>query len=48
MKAQEQGVARIEHTYEELFEHATNMIGRSRRLTQMMMREGFIDEAPED
>jgi malate dehydrogenase (oxaloacetate-decarboxylating) len=47
-KAVEQGVARIEHTYDELFEHAINIIGRSRRLTQLMMEEGFIDEAPVD
>lgn len=48
MKAQEQGVARIEKSYDELFEHATHIIGRSRRLTKMMMEEGFIAEAPED
>jgi malate dehydrogenase (oxaloacetate-decarboxylating) len=47
-KAVEQGVARIERTYDELFEHATNIIDRSRRLTQLMMEEGFIAEAPED
>lgn len=47
-KAQEQGVARIERSYDELFEHATHIIGRSRRLTKMMMEEGFIAEAPED
>jgi malate dehydrogenase (oxaloacetate-decarboxylating) len=47
MKAQEQGVARLEKSYDELFEHATQIIGRSRRLTQMMMKEGFIAEAPE-
>jgi malate dehydrogenase (oxaloacetate-decarboxylating) len=48
MKAQEQGVARLEMSYDELFEHATQIIGRSRRLTQMMMNEGFIAAAPED
>jgi len=48
VKAQEQGVARIEKSYDELFEHATQIIGRSRRLTKMMMEEGFIAEAPED
>jgi malate dehydrogenase (oxaloacetate-decarboxylating) len=46
MKAQEQGVARLEKSYDELFEHATHIIGRSRRLTKMMMEEGFIAEAP--
>jgi malate dehydrogenase (oxaloacetate-decarboxylating) len=47
-KAQEQGVARIEKSYDELFEHATHIIGRSRRLTKIMMEEGFIAEAPEE
>ncbi len=31
MKAQEQGVARLTKSYEELFEHATMIIGRSRQ-----------------
>jgi len=48
MKAQEQGVARLSMSYDELFDHANKIIGRSRRLTQMMMDEGFIPEAPED
>jgi len=46
MKAQEQGVARLEKTYDELLEHATTIIKRSRDLTTMMMQEKFIDEAP--
>ena len=48
MKAQEQGVARLSMSYDQLFEHATHIIGRSRRLTKMMMDEGFIAEAPEE
>jgi malate dehydrogenase (oxaloacetate-decarboxylating) len=48
MMAQEQGVARLEMSYDELYEHATHIIGRSRRLTKMMMDDGFIAEAPED
>jgi malate dehydrogenase (oxaloacetate-decarboxylating) len=48
MKAQEQGVARINLSYDELFEHATHIIGRSRNLTKMMMEQGFIAEAPEE
>jgi malate dehydrogenase (oxaloacetate-decarboxylating) len=48
MKAQEQGVARINMSYDQLYEHASHIIGRSRRLTGMMMDEGFIAEAPED
>jgi malate dehydrogenase (oxaloacetate-decarboxylating) len=46
MKAQEQGVARVSKTYEELYEHAHKIIKRSRDLTHMMMQEGFIAEAP--
>ncbi|GAB4475892.1 MAG: NADP-dependent malic enzyme [Anaerolineales bacterium] len=46
MKAQEQGVARVSKTYQELYEHAHKIIKRSRELTQMMMKEGFIAEAP--
>ncbi|HLF87716.1 MAG TPA: NADP-dependent malic enzyme [Anaerolineales bacterium] len=48
MKAQEQGVARIEKSYDEIYHHASNIIRRSRELTQMMMHKGFIAEAPEN
>jgi hypothetical protein len=34
-------------TYKDLYEHASGIIRRSRDLTQMMMDEGFIPEAPE-
>jgi malate dehydrogenase (oxaloacetate-decarboxylating) len=47
MKAQEQGVARLALSYEALYEHAHSIIKRSRDLTQMMMQNGFIEEAPE-
>lgn len=47
MKAQEQGVAQLERTHDELYEHAAGIIRRSRDLTRMMMDEGFIPEAPE-
>ena len=47
IKAQEQGVARITKSYDELFHHATSTIQRSRELTQMMMNKGFIADAPE-
>ena len=47
-KAQEQGVARLHKSYEELYTHANEIIGRSRRLTQLMMDEGFIAAAPEE
>jgi len=48
MKAQEQGVARLEMTYDELFAHAHKIIKRSRDLTHMMMEQNFIPAAPED
>jgi malate dehydrogenase (oxaloacetate-decarboxylating) len=44
MKAQEQGIARIALTYDELFDHARSIIKRSRDLTHTMMSEGFIAE----
>ena len=47
VKAQEQGVARIQMSYDQLLDHASAIIKRSRDLTQMMMREGFIAEPPE-
>ena len=48
MKAQEQGLARLQMNYDELFNHAAKIIKRSHELTQMMMNMGFIAEAPED
>lgn len=48
MKAQEQGIARVQKSYDELYRNAKRVIGRSRELTQMMMKEDFIPEAPED
>jgi malate dehydrogenase (oxaloacetate-decarboxylating) len=47
MKAQEQGVARIQMSYEKLLENATSIIRRSRDLTRNMMQDGFIPAAPE-
>jgi malate dehydrogenase (oxaloacetate-decarboxylating) len=47
MKAQEQGIALLEKSYDELLEHAFNIIKRSRDLTTMMMKEKFIADAPE-
>jgi malate dehydrogenase (oxaloacetate-decarboxylating) len=46
MKAQEQGLARIQMTYEEEFENAKRIISRSRNLTRMMMEEHFIASPP--
>jgi malate dehydrogenase (oxaloacetate-decarboxylating) len=46
-KAQEQGVARRVFSYDELFQHAYDMIGRSRRLTELMMDEALIPQPPD-
>ena len=48
MKAQEQGLARIHMNYDELLAKATEIIRRSRGLTQMMMQDGYIAKAPEN
>jgi malate dehydrogenase (oxaloacetate-decarboxylating) len=42
MAAQEQKVARLSKSYNELLNNATMMIERSRNLTRVMMGEGFI------
>jgi malate dehydrogenase (oxaloacetate-decarboxylating) len=47
MKAQEEGVARLTRSYDQLFSHAMDIIGRSRSLTKAMMTDGFIAKAPE-
>ncbi|NJC97069.1 MAG: malate dehydrogenase [Anaerolineales bacterium] len=48
MKAIEQGLARIECSYEEEFERALKIIRRSRSMTKRLMEEGFIAEPPAD
>jgi malate dehydrogenase (oxaloacetate-decarboxylating) len=48
MKAQEQGIAGLERSYDQLLESATDIIRRSRNLTAMMESEGFIKPAPEE
>jgi malate dehydrogenase (oxaloacetate-decarboxylating) len=48
MKAQEQGLARVQMSYDELLANAKHIIKRSRDLTRTMMEQGFIAEAPED
>jgi malate dehydrogenase (oxaloacetate-decarboxylating) len=48
MKAIEQGLARIEVSYEEEFKRASAIIKRSRDMTKRMMEEGFIPEPPAD
>jgi malate dehydrogenase (oxaloacetate-decarboxylating) len=47
-KAIELGLARIQLSYDELFDHARAMIKRSRDLTRAMMEQGFIAKAPEE
>jgi malate dehydrogenase (oxaloacetate-decarboxylating) len=47
MKAQEQGVARLKATREELFARATATIQAARDQVQLMMREGVIPPPPE-
>ncbi|HSQ18287.1 MAG TPA: NADP-dependent malic enzyme [Anaerolineales bacterium] len=46
VKAQEQGLARISISYEDEYKQAMDIISRSRNLTQMMMKDGFIAQAP--
>jgi malate dehydrogenase (oxaloacetate-decarboxylating) len=46
MKAQEQGVARLRMSYDDLLNQARIIIKRSRDLTHVMMREGLIPEPP--
>ena len=48
MKAQEQGVARLKLSEEELYGRASTLIKRAREETQLLMKEGFIPPAPEE
>ena len=48
MKAVEQGLARVETTYEDEYKLAMQIIQRSRSMTKRMMEEGFIPEPPPD
>ncbi len=48
MKAQEQGVAKLERSYDDLLESALTVIKRSRDLTSMMEKQGFIPPPPVD
>lgn len=47
MKAQEQKLARFDVPKDELYRKASDVIARSRQMTQWMMRQGFIPEPPE-
>ena len=44
MKAQEQGVARLKLSRQELHDRAEFMINRSRSLTAQMMKDGYIPD----
>jgi len=46
MKAQEQGVARIKASHEELTKQAEKMIRQSQETTALLMKEGLIPPAP--
>jgi malate dehydrogenase (oxaloacetate-decarboxylating) len=48
MKAQEQGVAQLQCSYDELFDQARRIIKRSRDLTHMMMDQEFIETPAEE
>ncbi len=47
IKAQEQQLARFRLPYDELYRKASDIIARSRQMTQWMMRQGYIPEPPE-
>ncbi len=46
VKAQEQGVARLLKTREQLYEAAAKIIRESQRATRLLMKEGLIAPAP--
>ncbi|MFC2035248.1 NADP-dependent malic enzyme [Chloroflexota bacterium] len=48
MKAQEQGVASIKASREELTKQAEKMIREAREMTALLMKEGYIPPAPEN
>ena len=47
MEAQRQGLAVLSPSRDELIANAEGMIRRSRGITDLMMREGFIGQAPD-
>ncbi len=48
LKAQEQGVARVKASREELTKQAESMIKKAREATAMLMKKGFIAKPPKD
>jgi malate dehydrogenase (oxaloacetate-decarboxylating) len=47
MKAISQGIARVKLSRQELYDHAIAIIKKSRDITQTLMNEGYIANAPE-
>jgi len=45
LKANEQGLARLPTTYAQEYERAASIIRRARNMTQLLMKEGFIEAA---
>ncbi len=48
LKAQEQGVARVKASREQLTKQAEEMIKNAREITALLMKEGYIPQVPED
>ena len=46
LKAQEQGIARLSKTREQLYDHAAKVIRAAREATQLLMQERYIPQAP--
>ena len=46
MKAQEQGVAKLSKTWDQLHEQAAKTIQEARTATRLLMREGCIPQTP--
>jgi len=46
IKAQEQGIARLAKTREEIYQHSSKVIGDAREATQLLMQERYIPQAP--
>ena len=47
MKAISQGIARVKPSKQEIYDHAMEIIKKARDETQMLMKNGFIIDAPE-
>jgi malate dehydrogenase (oxaloacetate-decarboxylating) len=47
VKAQEQGVARLQTTFDEEYKRAAEIIQHAREMTHLLMREGAIPPAPD-